>query len=254
MKVGIFSDVHANYTALERVVRLLRDLGATEFMCAGDIVGYGPDPGQCLEFIRGLRPTAVAGNHDRGAVGRLSPTAFNAVAREALGWTAGQLREDDVRYLDSLPLVEESDSLQLVHSAPSAPEGWGYVLTAREAEDEMDFFNLTVCIIGHSHQPFAAERYDSQTRFLRSQPATRTETDGQCTLRFRLKPGSRYLVTVGSVGQPRDGDRRASCALFDTELRELSLYRVEYDIAAVQARIRAAGLPAGLAERLARGT
>ncbi|MFO7675755.1 MAG: metallophosphoesterase family protein [bacterium] len=240
MKLGIFSDVHANLEALSRVVETLRDRGATQFFCAGDIVGYGPDPAACIDVVRGLRATVVAGNHDWGAVGRHPAGAFNERARAALAWTIRQLGEAELACLDSLALVEKADPVHLVHASPAAPAGWEYIVSAGECEEAIDSFALPLCIIGHSHHPFAVERRDGATRVL--------PVEG-----FTVRPGGRYLVNVGSVGQPRDGDPRACCALYDTARREFSLFRVAYDIPAVQARIRQAGLPAFLADRLAIG-
>ncbi|HDR00061.1 MAG TPA: metallophosphatase family protein, partial [candidate division WOR-3 bacterium] len=142
MKLGIFSDVHANYPALDRVVALLREEGATQFFCAGDIVGYGPDPVACIELVRSLRAVVVAGNHDRGATGRQPADSFSTLARTALAWTIGRLGEEELTYLDLLALVEHSDPIHLVHASPSAPENWEYICTPRETEEEMDAFNL----------------------------------------------------------------------------------------------------------------
>lgn len=253
MKLGIFSDVHANHPALERVVELLRELGATGFLCGGDTVGYGPDPVRCLELVRSLRPLAVAGNHDRGAAGLPDPVSFNALAREALAWTIGQLGEEDTRYLESLPLVERADPFQLVHATPSAPESWGYVLSAGEAREELQAVGLPACIVGHSHRPFIVETRDEQVRQLQSGAETRAGSFGQQVFGLEIRPGFRYFINVGSVGQPRDGDPRACCALYDTNTREFGFYRVGYDLSAVQARMRQAGLPEYLAERLAGG-
>ena len=240
MKLGIFSDVHANYQALSQVVELLREQGATQFLCAGDIVGYGPDPAACIELVRSLRAVVVAGNHDRGATGRQPADAFNDRARTALAWTIEQLGEGELAYLELLALVEQFDPVHLVHASPAAPENWEYIFTHREAEEEMDAFNLTLCVIGHSHLPFAAERRNGEVRLVGPE-------------RFTVRPECRYVVNVGSVGQPRDGDPRACCALYDTESRAFRLHRVEYDIASVQARMKRVGLPRYLAERLARG-
>jgi diadenosine tetraphosphatase ApaH/serine/threonine PP2A family protein phosphatase len=240
VKLGLFSDIHGNHAALVRVIEFLRDRGATSFVCAGDIVGYGPEPAACVELVRGLRGTVVAGNHDWGVVGRLPATAFNEAARAALEWTRGRLSEDALAFLDSLALVEDSAPLHLVHSAPSAPEQWEYVFSVREAEEEMDSFAQPICVVGHSHYTFAAERRHGETRLL--SPAG-----------FVVRPDARYLVNVGSVGQPRDGDPRSACALYDTETYEFSFFRLEYDLPSVQAQIRAAGLPSFLADRLALG-
>ncbi|MFO7637701.1 MAG: metallophosphoesterase family protein [bacterium] len=240
MKLGLFSDIHANRDALARVVELLRGLGATSFLCAGDVVGYGPDPAACVGLLRELGVTVVAGNHDRAAVGREGPAGFNSLAREVLEWTTARLTRDDAGYLDALPLAADAGPFHLVHASPSDPGNWRYICSAEDAEPELDAFSLPACVIGHSHRPLVVERQGGEIRTLRA-------------TRFELRPGARYLVNVGSVGQPRDGDRRACCALYDTDSREFNFHRVEYDIERVQRRMRRARLPDYLVTRLARG-
>jgi predicted phosphodiesterase len=241
VKLGIFADVHGNLEALEVVVRLLRDRGATRFVCCGDIVGYGPDPDFCVEIVRRMHCTCVAGNHDYGAVGKVPVDCFNSVATQALLWTRSRLTESNRLYLENLPLTAEEGSLLIAHSSPSAPEAWEYVLTVHEAAAEMEHCAGAICAVGHSHRPLAVER-------LPGKPGRLIRRDG-----FAIQPYAKYLINAGSVGQPRDGDPRACCMLYDDDKQTMTYLRVPYDIPAVQAKIRAAGLPEYLASRLESG-
>ncbi len=241
MKLGIFSDVHGNLEALEAVVRLLRDRGATGFICCGDIVGYGPDPNLCVEAVRCMHCTCVAGNHDYGAVGKVRVDRFNSPATQALLWTRTQLTESNRLYLEDLPLTAEEGPLLVVHSSPSAPDAWEYVLTVRDAAAEMEHYAGGACVVGHSHQPLAVER-------LPGKPGRLVRPDD-----FALRPYAKYFISAGSVGQPRDGDPRACCLLYDDDTQGMTYLRVPYDIRAVEAKIRAAGLPEYLASRLESG-
>lgn len=241
MKLGIISDIHGNLEALEVVVRLLQDRGATQFLCCGDIVGYGPDPNRCIEVVRGLDCVCVAGNHDMAASGSMSTDGFNSAAAGAVLWTRPLLAETNRLYLDSLPLTSQNDSLFIVHASPSAPDAWKYVFTPREAAREMESCPGSVCLVGHSHVPLAVER-------LQGKPARPVSQDV-----LFLRSEARYFINAGSVGQPRDGDPRACGLLYDSESRSLTRFRMSYDIGAVQAKMRAAGLPEFLASRLESG-
>ena len=241
VKLGIISDVHGNIEALDAVVRSLRDKGATRFICCGDIVGYGPDPNRCIETIRGMHCTCVAGNHDYVVAGSVPIRGFSSAAASAALWTRNQLPESSRLYLENLPLARSEESLLVVHSSPSAPDAWEYVLTLRAAAAEMGHYPGGVCVVGHSHQPLAVERLPG-----RSARRIREDT-------FNIRPDAKYFINAGSVGQPRDGDARACCLLFDEDTQTMAFLRVPYDIPAVQSKIRAAGLPAYLASRLEDG-
>ena len=241
MKLGVISDIHANLEALEAVVRALKERGATRFVCCGDIVGYGPDPNRCVEIIRGLSCACVAGNHDHGVAGKISLAEFNSTASRAALWTRSVLTEANRRWLDILPLTVHEGLLFIVHSSPSAPDAWEYVLTVREAAGEMEHCRTGVCVVGHSHQPFSVER-------LPGRPARLVREDS-----YPILPDAAYFTNAGSVGQPRDGDPRACCMLYDDDKQTMTYIRVPYDIPAVQAKMRAAGLPEHLASRLESG-
>ena len=241
MKLGVFADVHGNLEALEAVVRALRDRGATKFICCGDIVGYGPDPNLCVETVRRMHCICVAGNHDYGSVGKVPVDCFNSFAAHALLWTRSRLTESNRLYLENLPLTAEESSLLIVHSSPSVPDAWEYILTVRDAAAEIEHCSGAICAVGHSHRPLAVER-------LSGKPGRLVRKDG-----FAIQPCAKYLINAGSVGQPRDGDPRACCMLYDDDKQAMTYLRVPYDIPAVQARIRAAGLPEYLASRLESG-
>jgi len=241
LKLGIFADVHGNLEALEAVVRLLRDRGATRFICCGDVVGYGAEPNLTVELVRRMHCTCVAGNHDYGAVGRIPVDGFNSAATQALLWTRSQLTESNRLYLENLPLTVQAGSLLIVHSSPSAPDAWEYVLTVSDAAAEMEHCAGGVCVTGHSHQPLVVRR-------LPGKPGRPVRQDN-----FAIQPYAKYFINAGSVGQPRDGDPRACCLLYDDDTEEMTYIRVPYDIRAVAAKIRAAGLPEYLASRLESG-
>lgn len=241
MKLGIFSDVHGNLEALEAVLGFLRSEGVSTFVCCGDIVGYGADPAACVHRVAALRGPVVAGNHDWGVLGRVPIQDFNSAAARALEWTKGRLADEELVYLDSLPLAEQFEPFYMVHSSPSAPEQWEYVFMLSDAREELRYFSTSICLIGHSHYPFMVEQVDGAEAVL-----VRSE-------RVEIRRDAKYLVNVGSVGQPRDGDPRATCVMYDTNSRSMSLHRLDYDRATAQRKILTAGLPAFLAERLAGG-
>jgi diadenosine tetraphosphatase ApaH/serine/threonine PP2A family protein phosphatase len=234
---AIVSDIHSNLEALEAV---LADLGRhrpASIVCLGDFVGYGASPNECIARLRPLIEHAVAGNHDLAACGRLKLTYFNVNAAMAAQWTETALTPEHRAYLQSLPFAVNWRDTLLVHASPAAPEHWHYVLSPVEAEAEMDAYQEPVCFIGHSHYAGTFDRRDSHTRYTRS-------------AEVRIEDGHRYLVNVGSVGQPRDGDPRAAYVLFDDLERLLRHVRVEYDVEGAMRRILDAGLPRFLAERL----
>jgi diadenosine tetraphosphatase ApaH/serine/threonine PP2A family protein phosphatase len=241
LKLGVLSDIHGNLEALQAVLAALRAAGAESFLCCGDVVGYGPDPGPCVAEVRGLGGPVAAGNHDWGVAGLVPPGHFNASARAAVAWTSTVLDRGDRDWLGALELSVAVGPDRLVHAAPSAPGEWEYVLTTRHAALELAGFDGRVCFAGHTHRPMA-------TGWRHGEPAMRPELPD-----FRLEPGVRHFVNAGSVGQPRDGDPRACCLVYDDEAGTVKFLRVEYDVTTVQRKIRRAGLPGTLADRLAEG-
>jgi len=253
MRWGVFSDVHANLEALEAVVARLKERGVERLLCLGDIVGYGASPNECVERVRQVADAVLAGNHDWAVAGRTSTEYFNTMAREAVKWTRRVLTPENLDYLKERPLVHRFGGaggsgggvFLAVHAAPCSPEDWEYILGTEDAVAQFRCFTERACLVGHSHQPFAAE----------------ISPEGRVTLgsldRRELAPERRYIFNVGSVGQPRDADPRAAAAILDdgdgTGPVTLALERVPYDFTRTQEKILAAGLPAPLASRLGVG-
>ncbi|HEV2283424.1 MAG TPA: metallophosphoesterase family protein [bacterium] len=244
MRYAVFSDVHASIEALEAVLANAARHSPDAYLCLGDVVGYGPDPNACVDRVRRLGSATVAGNHDRGAVGRLDPAAFSPLARAAIEWTARELTAENRAFLAALPDRFESPAFVAVHGSPREPVE-EYVLdlpTALAVFAETDF---RVCLVGHTHLPIV---------FVRGKDGHIKAQDLRPDGVVRLSGASRYIVNAGSVGQPRDGDPRAAYLIFDDEAAAVTLHRVDYPIAATQAKMAARGLPPLLSRRLAAGT
>jgi diadenosine tetraphosphatase ApaH/serine/threonine PP2A family protein phosphatase len=244
MPTVIAGDIHSNLEALRAVLAHAEALGPVDAVwCPGDVVGYGPDPSAVLAELRGPRLTAVAGNHDFAACGRMDTNEFNRAAARAAEWTAAQLSIAEVDFLQSLPMTAVRGDFTIVHGTMREPV-WEYLLSDEEALAQFKLQETPYSIVGHSHLPFWIE-----------------ETGPGETPRFRgpndrttLELGERRLiVNPGSVGQPRDGDPRASYVLYDDRAATLTWHRVDYDIAETQRKMRLAGLDAWLIERLSVG-
>jgi diadenosine tetraphosphatase ApaH/serine/threonine PP2A family protein phosphatase len=243
MRILIAADIHANLEAFQAVLRHAEQSGSIDRLwCPGDIVGYGPDPSACIALVRSYPHLAVAGNHDMAAAGKIGTTEFNAAAAEAAMWTAGQLGYEERRYLEQLPEVAYEGDFTLVHGSLRAPI-WEYVLQMSAMEAQFRLMETLYSIIGHSHVAFIAEEGDDGRVWMSAWK------DGDVV----NLPESRLIINPGGVGQPRDGDPRAAYAIYDSNARTITLHRVPYDIAVTQQKMRAAGLPASLAERLSYG-
>jgi diadenosine tetraphosphatase ApaH/serine/threonine PP2A family protein phosphatase len=240
VRYGIISDIHSNWEALSAVLAVLEKEKVERYLCPGDLVGYGADPNRCVEAVRRLSCLTVLGNHDSVAAGREEPTYFNPHARKAIEWTREFLNEENRAFLRGLPLKEKNQTWLIVHATPSEPEAWHYVLSEERGVKEFSHFKEAVCLFGHTHYPFALRMGSLGTALEKGQ-------------RVALKPEYRYLLNVGSIGQPRDHDPRAAFGIYDHEAGAVDFRRVEYDVATAQNKIQKAGLPAFLAERLSRG-
>lgn len=241
MRIGVISDVHANLEALEAVAEVLRDSAIDRCVCLGDIVGYGANPNETIEIVRGLTEAVVIGNHDQGVLGLADTSNFNSYAQAAILWTARQISSENRDYLEGLPYVIRDGRYAFVHSSLDRPEEWGYVFSSWQAQVCLHYVGAgQICLIGHSHRPLV---FDEREELLCS--------GGVCNVSF--DPSLKYLVNVGSVGQPRDSDARAAFCILDEDESTVEIVRVEYDIAAAQRKIRDAGLPPFLADRLSRG-
>jgi diadenosine tetraphosphatase ApaH/serine/threonine PP2A family protein phosphatase len=240
---AFISDIHGNLDALEVVLADLAAQGVDRTVCLGDIVGYGPEPNPCVKRVSERCQHTVIGNHDVAALGRMDTLGFNDYARAASDWTMNALDEESRKFLSDLPLELLLDGMRLVHASPLDPDRWTYILSYQEARRQFAAFAEHLCFVGHSHLPVVIEEWDGEINAL-SFPED---------IPLRLHRDRRYLVNVGSVGQPRDRDPRTGYVWYDDSLDAVMLRRLEYPIAAVQKKILDAGLPPFLAQRLADG-
>ena len=236
MRFAIFGDIHANLQALEAVLSDARTQLCTHYVCMGDIVGYNANPRECLAIVRDLECPTVKGNHDEQASMITEGEGFNALAEEAIQWTRERLTEDEKKWLRELRLQRQVRDFTIVHATLDTPHKWGYVFNQLDAATSFSYQHTSLCFIGHTHSPKAYVRDGS----VRSMPLEI----------LALQQGKKYLINVGSVGQPRDGDWRAAYCIYDTGTNEVELRRVEYEIAGTQKAILEAGLPRKLADRL----
>ena len=236
-RIAIFSDVHANLLALEKIVEDATAQGVNSFACLGDIVGYGPNPGDCITFIQELKCVCVKGNHDEYVVDGFDLSDFNPQAKASLEWTRNNLSDNQKQWLSELPYSRRLGRNTLVHSSLDEPETWDYVRNENDARRVMRLQNTPLCFYGHTHVPVI---YKSE----------RGMTIKQEVGNFTQEGGCKYLINTGSVGQPRDGDPRSSYVIFDRIERTVEFRRVEYDLQTVANEILGHGLPDWLADRL----
>ena len=260
MRLAIVSDIHGNLEALEAVLADLAAQPIDRMICLGDFVGYGASPNECIARLRPLIEGAVAGNHDHAAIGRLELGDFNHSAAVAATWTRDALTPEHRAYLESLPYEILLPQLRLVHASPAEPARWHYVLSPADADYEMSTYAEPVCLIGHSHYPGAFEkRIGSAPGPVQSERAPRDFGTPAGDVRYTreselsLRPEARWLINVGSVGQPRDGDPRAAYLVIDDAECWARHVRVTYDVERAARRILDAGLPPFLAQRLSWG-
>jgi diadenosine tetraphosphatase ApaH/serine/threonine PP2A family protein phosphatase len=241
MKYGIYSDIHSNIEALEKVLESMESMGVERRVCLGDAVGYGASPNECVRRIRDVSHITLLGNHDSVALGRESSENFNFYARRAIEWTKENLVPEVQEFLEKLPYVADEPPLTFVHASPRSPVDWYYITSFDDAIDAFSFFNERICFVGHTHMPSIVVMENEQSFWVSE------------TLSHRVLPGQRLLVNVGSVGQPRDRIPLASWCFCDTESLEVEIVRVAYDIAGTQERMRAMGFADFLVNRLAEG-
>lgn len=241
MKWALLSDIHGNFEAFEVVLGRLSKEGIDKVAFLGDIVGYGASPNECIDLLRDKADVMVAGNHDYGAIGLTATSDFNSVARAAIEWTREQLSDTNSSFLSRLPLTSITDDLTFVHSTPYNPQDWDYLFSWSDVIRNFNLCEYRICFAGHSHIP-AIFIKDDEGRIYPSKALT-----------IQMEDRSRYIINVGSVGQPRDGIPDAAFGIFDTKELVFTLNRVPYDVGAAQKKIIAAGLPKQLVARVAVG-
>ena len=251
VRLLLVSDIHGNLEALEACLEAAPDYDTAANL--GDVVGYGASPNQVVELVRATMRINVRGNHDRCCCGLEDTTNFNPIAADAVNWTRGELSEHNLEWLRALPSGPLHDAawkrVQFVHGSPLEEDG--YITSEFSAGAALEFTPVHLTFFGHTHIQcaFAQRRMVTEALTLERMPSA-----GAAQIaKLKLDPLMKYLVNPGSVGQPRDHDRRAAFAIYDSTQHEILFYRVPYDIAGAQERILQAGLPRGLALRLEDG-
>jgi diadenosine tetraphosphatase ApaH/serine/threonine PP2A family protein phosphatase len=239
MRIAIFSDIHANWEALEAVLHDAEERAVTSYICLGDVVGYNANPHECVVRVREMECPIVKGNHDEQASLAESSRDFNELAEHAIEWTRANLTADDKDWLRDLRLERQVRDFTIVHATLDTPAQWGYVFNNLDAAASFTYQHTAVCFFGHTHVPMAFIRDDGVRRINFEQ--------------IHVETGRKYFINAGSTGQPRDGDWRAAYCIYDTERNLIELHRVKYDLDTAQKKIIKAGLPRLLAERLALG-
>jgi predicted phosphodiesterase len=239
MKYAIIADIHGNLDAFQVVLEDIRAQNATHIVCLGDIVGYNAQPKECLDIVRQMNIPCVKGNHDEYCSTENHLEGFNPHAAEAVHWTRNQLSGEDKQWLRDLKYTRMAANFTMVHATLDAPDRWQYVFDKLAAAANFPYQNTQMCFFGHTHVPVA---------FMRD-----TVVRGGTYSKFKVDPTKKYFINVGAVGQPRDNNPKSAYVIYDMDAQTIELRRLEYDIAAAQAKIRAAGLPERLAERLAYG-
>lgn len=243
MKILIMADIHSNITAFEAVLHDAELHGTVDDIWnLGDLVGYGPDPHECIRLLKEICKVCIAGNHDLAAVSKVETSEFNIDAEAAIKWTSQQLSIEDKEYLSSLPLIIEQAEFTLVHGSPRDPI-WEYLSSIETARENLPYFRTRYCMVGHRHIPILFQFNESQVGTIQALKDKNI---------FALGKG-RIIFNPGSVGQPRDHNPLASYGIYDTDQQSLALHRVKYDITSVQQRMLVQGLPPALIDRLALG-
>ena len=241
MKIALISDVHANLEALEKVLRDIEKEGVEKIHFLGDAVGYGCDPNKCVRLINKHCDIKLLGNHDYAAMGLESLENFNYIAQTSIEWTQKKLTDISISILADFDISTTFLDYFLVHSSPGTPEDWDYILGTNEAEEQFGRFEQSVCLVGHSHLPIIFAKKEKSKISIISKKA------------IELNKDIKYIINVGSVGQPRDNDPRACYLIIDTEIPKIFYKRVEYDIDKTQEKMRKAVLPDFLIDRIALG-
>ncbi len=239
MRLGVFSDVHSNLEALQAVIAGYQDKRIDTYICLGDVVGYGANPNECCDIVKGLASVVVLGNHDAAVAGLMDYSYYYQEARDALDWCVDQLTPENRAWLRELPYLVNMDDLCFSHGSPIVPEDFDYIFTISQALELLGHYDqiADVNFIGHSH-------------LTKSFALSIGEVNEVVARRFGLRRHRKYVLTDGSVGQPRDYDNRACYTVFDNDTRVFEYHRAEYDIESAAKKIFSANLAANFGKRL----
>ena len=240
MKYGLIADIHSNLEALKTVIR---ELKVEKIICLGDLVGYGPDPNECINRVKALNGPVIAGNHDKAATGEMEITWFNRDAQDAILWTKDMLTEENLEYLKKLSPAADFEDFSIVHGSLREPLE-EYITSLYEALPTFERMVKPLLFIGHSHVPLCIVQKKEG------------DFDGwmlEDNQKISVSEYQKVIINPGGVGQPRDGDPRASYGIYDLETRIFQLHRIPYDFKTTQEKMRKVNLPPFLIERLAYG-
>lgn len=240
MRYGIISDIHGNLPALESVLAALKSQKIDFYLCLGDVVGYGASPEECVMSVEQNAQVCLSGNHEWAVLNKLDTAVFNDDAREAVDWTRTRLSAQAKERIAQWPLTYKNDELMAVHGTLQNPEQFMYLMYTGQARDFFALMDRPICFVGHTHVPVVISESHGQVAALPS---------GE----YEIDPQNRYIVNVGSVGQPRDGNPLPAFCVYDSQTKHVGIHRVAYDIAQAQRQIDEAGLPGFLSRRLALG-
>lgn len=238
MRFALISDIHANLHALQAVLQKIDKLSVSNIHCLGDVVGYGCDPVACLDLVVENCDIKLLGNHEYSLLGLVSASHLNSVAKKSMAWTTAQVSDREFSIIADFDMDAVFDNCYLVHASPFEPDQWHYILSTPDAEPGFEQFSQQLCFVGHTHLPMIFSK--AQSGKLNCKAGHDFDPDEE----------TRYIINIGSVGQPRDKDPRASFVVVDTDNQEVNFHRVEYDIKATQAKMAAANMPQLLIERL----
>ncbi len=240
MRIGIISDIHSNLEALTQSLAALERSRPDRVVCLGDVVGYGASVNECCDLVRKVAEVTLLGNHDAAVSGRMDYSFYYDAARHALDWTASRITPEHLEWLKSLPYAHRLENVQFSHGNPVQPDAYEYVFAIEQARELLPHLDALaeVNFIGHSHlcKAFALNAAGDVTEVVAT--------------KFGLRRGYKYVVSVGSVGQPRDCDNRASFVVYDTEARTVEYHRVPYDIETAAQKIFDADLALNFGKRL----
>ncbi|HET8541457.1 MAG TPA: metallophosphoesterase family protein [Anaeromyxobacter sp.] len=240
MRIGIISDIHANLEALTRSLAALERSRPDRVICLGDVVGYGASVNECCDLVRKVSEVTLLGNHDAAVSGRMDYSFYYDAARHALDWTASRIYPDHAEWLRTLPYAHRLENVQFSHGNPVQPDAYEYVFAIEQARELLPHLDALadVNFIGHSHlcKAFALNAAGDVTEVVAT--------------KFGLRRGYKYVISVGSVGQPRDCDNRASFVVYDTQARTVEYHRVPYDIETAAQKIFDADLALNFGKRL----
>lgn len=235
MKYAVISDIHANLEALTVCLEKINKINPDRIICMGDLVDYCAQPNECVELIRKHSDVVLLGNHDEAQFNHPLANGFSSDAFTSSVYTRKIIHREYIEYFRTLPYIHSENNLFFVHGSPYMPEEYKYCYTIDSAETNFKYFDEAVCFIGHSHIPVIFEEFDGKIR----QAGEKS-----------VQKGNRYIINVGSVGQPRDGEKKLSFGLFDTEDFSYQNIRLDYDIQSASEKILREGLPPRLADRL----